>query len=270
MFPSFSLFGKTIYMYAVMAVIGLLVAGFYACRTAKKRGHDDNVMIMFLLMIGIGIVAGSSLMYALTNIGYVISLLRNGLFVIGSFKDFWEILTFLFGGMVFYGGLIGGFIAALIYAKVKKLDFAAYSDMTAPAVPLFHTFGRVGCFLGGCCYGVESDFGFTYTHSPAAAANNVNRFPIQLVEAVFNLVLFFILSEMQKRNKLQARLFPLYLILYATGRFILEFWRGDVIRGFILGLSTSQFISIILLVLATVFMVIKSGSINARLRGELQ
>ncbi len=259
MLPDFELFGRTISTYPLVAVIGVLLAGVFACRVAKKRGYDDNTMIMFLLVAGIGAIIGSHLLYAMTNSGYIYLLFENGFKGVDSLEKVWQLLVLIFGGSVFYGGLIGGTLAGIIYAKKKKLNLGAYSDMVAPAVPLLHTFGRIGCFLGGCCYGVEAAFGFTYTRSLVEAANGVSRFPIQLVEAAFNLVLFFILWALLRKNLLKDRLFLLYLLLYSVGRFILEFWRGDEYRGFVFGaLSTSQFISILIFVTAAVLFILKS------------
>lgn len=119
-----------------------------------------------------------------------------------------------------------------------------WASLTAPAIPLFHVFGRVGCFLGGCCYGLPSAWGFVYRYSPVAEANGVSRFPVQLVEAAWNLVLFLLLARLQRRGR--DRLLPLYLALYAPARFLLEFLRGDAYRGIFLGLSTSQWISLFL------------------------
>lgn len=142
--------------------------------------------------------------------------------------------------------------AGFLYARCgkKKLDLAAYTDMVAPAVPLFHMFGRIGCFLGGCCYGVESDFGFVFEHSLVEAANGVRRFPVQLVEAGFNLLLFAVLAWLLKKGVCKGKLFLLYLLAYSVGRFVLEFWRGDAYRGFLFGVSTSQLISIFLFAVA--------------------
>lgn len=252
MFPTFELLGKTIGMYSVMAVVGLLAAGIFACQTAKKRGHDNNTMIEFLLVIGIGVLLGGHILYGLTNIQVLIKLVQN-LDVIQSVGDFFIAMQYIFGGAVFYGGLFGGMLAGFIYAKRKKLPLPAYSDILAPAVPLFHLFGRIGCFLGGCCYGMESAFGFTYTHALLPQANGVSRFPVQLAEALINLLLFLLLWGLLRKNMGKGKLFNLYLILYSAARFILEFFRGDELRGFIFGLSVSQFISVFLFAAAGIY-----------------
>lgn len=246
MFPYFVLFGKQISMYTVMALIGGFLSGFIACKLVKKRGQNDNNMIVLLLIAAIGVIVGGHILYGITNIN------KLYLFIIHigntpDIKTFFLALADIFGGSVFYGGLIGGIVAAFIYIKKKKLPIDVFADIATIIIPLFHFFGRIGCFLVGCCYGVESHIGFTYNHSIVESANHVNRFPIQLVEATYNLGLFFLLFYIYKKNKFKGKLLGLYLILYPIARFIFEFFRGDEYRGFLFGLSTSQIISILLL-----------------------
>ena len=148
--------------------------------------------------------------------------------------------------------LLGGILAGALYLRVKGRSLALWSNLTAPAIALFHTFGRIGCFLGGCCYGIPSAWGVTYRHSPVVEANGISRFPVQLVEAAWNLILFLLLSRLLRQGK--GRLLPLYLALYAPARFLLEFLRGDSYRGIFFGLSTSQWISLLLFPAALFFL----------------
>lgn len=245
MFPYFYLFGKLISVYALLSLIGVLAAGAFAYRTAKKTGRDPVSMTILLLVAVSAGWAGSHLTYALVGYKDLIKVFSN-LDKIPSFSVFLEYMQYLFGGAVYYGGLIFGILAGLLYAKRKKLDRSVYADMGAPAIPLFHAFGRIGCFLGGCCYGVECKIGFIYTRAAIEEANGVRRFPFQLAEAFFNFALFAFLWYLLAKGRLKGKLLPLYLCLYGVIRFILEFWRGDEHRGFILGLSTSQLISLIL------------------------
>jgi len=256
MFPDIKIFDKVITWYSVMAIIGILVCGWYIIRFSKKRKIDDNQIIIILLISAIGVLVGSHILYGLTNIDLIIIFIKN-FHKINSFKLFMDCIIEIFGGSVFYGGLIGGLVFAYIYMKRKKLNISLFSDLLTPIIPLFHVFGRIGCFLSGCCYGVESKIGFTYKHSLMELANNVNRFPIQLVEASYNLILFIILTVFNKKGKFKGKILYLYLILYPVGRFIFEFFRGDEYRGFIFGLSTSQFISILLLIFSVSMLIIE-------------
>ena len=252
MIGTFTLFGKEISAYAVAAIIGLLLAGCFAYNKARKNGLDEIRMIFMLLFSAIGVLIGGHLLYGITNIQYI-----GYLFKAKDFTEFINIFGLIFGGQVFYGGLLGGIAAGVIYAKATKLErLGGYADIMAAGVPLFHVFGRIGCFLGGCCYGIESSFGFTFHNSLIESANGVNRFPVQLFEAGFNLILFLAMWKLLNKGILKNRLFLLYLAVYSAGRFILEFFRGDSYRGFLFGLSTSQIIAVILISAVSVYTLI--------------
>lgn len=250
MFPSFILFGKEIGMYAVMAIIGLFAAGIFMCYLTRKRGLDDNDTIIILLFAAIGVLVGGHILYGITNIKLI-----PLIFKAASFKEFISNVGYVFGGAVFYGGLFGGLAVGFLVLKIKKLNMPVFSDMAAVIIPLFHSFARVGCFLGGCCYGIESEFGFTaHGNHLVPDLNDVSRFPVQLLEAVLNLLLFLLLYFIYKRSLkcefLKGKILLIYLFLYSIIRFCDEFLRGDKIRGFIFGISTSQFISVILFVIS--------------------
>ena len=249
-------------MYAVCSLLGAFAGGLYCSNAAKKRGYDSNDMISLLLITAVGILIGGSLLYFVVSFKNAAALVPAD-FKLNSPAKLFAVMQLFFGGQIFYGGLFGGMAAAVIYIKKKKLPMGDYSDMIAPAIPLFHAFGRVGCFFGGCCYGVESDIGFIFTHSPVESANALRRFPVQLLEAAFNLLLFLILCRMLKAGK--KNLLRLYLSLYAAGRFFLEFIRGDTYRGFVFGtLSTSQLISLIILSAVTVSLIYDRQKRRAR------
>lgn len=260
MFPYFILFGRPIYMYVVMAIIGALVAGFFVCKQIKKRGLDDNDAIIFMLIVAAGIYVGSHLLFAITNMDKFYLITR-----INSFQSFIDIMGLLFSGSVFYGGLIGGAVAGLIYLKAKKLNIPLYLDICAVAVPLFHGIARIGCFCAGCCYGIESKFGFVFTRALDIEANGVRRFPVQLLESCCNLLLALVLWQFLKRGKFKNNLLCGYLLGYSIIRFSDEFLRGDTIRGFVFSLSTSQFISLIVFLGTVIYLVIAKvlSKINA-------
>ena len=248
MFPGIVLLGREIGMYAVMALCGIFSAGIYACVTANKRGQDYVDLIIFVLFGALGGVIGSHLLYALVNHNDLIYLFSN-LGRIESFEMLFASFAFVFGGSVFYGSLIGALIAGYIVIR-KNNNYRQYIDIVAVNIPLFHAWGRIGCFLGGCCFGIESHFGFTYHYSLIEEANGVSRFPVQLLEALFNLALFFTLNCFLKNEKFKNKLLYVYLIAYSTGRFFIEFLRGDSYRGFLFIFSTSQIISILILCVA--------------------
>lgn len=245
MIPTVQIFDKTVSAYVIFVILGILSVLFVTYRVAKKHGLDE-IQMLFMTLIAFGASGvGGGLLYGLLNYRLVIALVRN-FDKISSFGELIEVLKVIFGGSVFYGGLLGILLAVLIYTRKKHLS-ARYLDIVAIGVPLFHTFGRVGCFLGGCCYGVECSFGFVYHYSPIPYANGVRRFPVQLLEAGFNLCLCLTLYLLFRKEKYKGHLLSVYLFAYPTFRFLDEFLRGDVHRGIWWGLSTSQWISLLLI-----------------------
>ena len=240
MIPSFSFLGRTFTIYPLMALAGIFVAGIYACRAAKRAGQNEDDMIMLLLISSFGVFLGMHLLYGLVGIPQWSAQMDQ----IHGLASFFQAMVAMWGGSVFYGGLLGGLLAGACYLRQTSRSLGLWSSLAAPAIPLFHIFGRIGCFLGGCCYGLPSAWGVVYRYSPVAEANGLVRFPVQLVEAAWNLVLFLLLAWLQRRGK--PHLLPLYLVLYPPARFLLEFFRGDAYRGILLGLSTSQWISLFL------------------------
>ncbi|MCH5206221.1 MAG: prolipoprotein diacylglyceryl transferase [Oscillospiraceae bacterium] len=253
MFPGFEIFGHFIGMYGICAIVGIFAACPIAIVYYKKFTGDDVSMINILLFSAIGVFLGMHLLYGITNIPY-----WHILFEAEGFVDFWKRFANVFGGSVFYGGLIGGLVAGGITIKAFKLPAQIATDCVAPSIALMHGIMRVGCFLGGCCYGVEWEHGITFTNSLVESANGVPRVPVQLFEAGFEVALFFLLwILLAKTDRLKGMLLALYLLIYSVGRFILEFFRGDEYRGFLFGLSTSQIISVLLFTGSLVFFILK-------------
>ena len=175
-------------------------------------------------------------------------------------------------GWVVYGGIIGGILTAIIFCKVKKLEFLRYLDISLPAVAMAQGFGRIGCFFSGCCYGMESSFGFVvHGNDLIPEINDVRRLPVPLIEAACNLVIFFLLLRLFVKGKENGKVIFYYMLIYPVVRFTLEFFRGDAIRGFLFGLSTSQWISIGLFVVAVwkLFLSRKTGKKTAVCAGML-
>ncbi len=253
MYPSFSIFGREIGLYGVMAVLGLSVAGFAMCREAKKRfGIPVAETLLLLLSILGGIFVGGHLLYGVTRYSEIVGAFRR----LGeeSAGEFFSHFAAAFGGSVYYGGMFGTLAAAAIFTRHNEAYQKGQAvDLLAFGFPLFHIFGRIGCFLGGCCYGVECSFGFTVAENhfnPSVAG--VNRFPVQLAESLCNLLIFVLLYLLFRKKKFPGKLIYVYLPVYAAVRFGLEFLRGDAVRGIVFGLSTSQWISLGILVFSLV------------------
>ncbi len=254
MLPTLTIFGIEIGTYSICVIAGIIFASLYVGIVYKVRRNPaiNSVQTVNIpIVAGIGAFIGAHILYGLTHLDHIWWVLTHLSAVFESFDSVIAYFADIFGGMVFYGGLIGGIIAGLIYMKHMKLDSMMYADLYAPAIPLFHAFGRIGCFLGGCCYGIESSWGFTYTIAPTDS-NGVVRLPIQLIESAGDILIFIILAVLSSKKLRKGMLMYLYLILYPILRFTTEFFRGDEIRGFFLWFSTSQWISIILFTISCI------------------
>lgn len=199
----------------------------------------------YLILNNSGSVKGFNKLF----IGIFISswLGAKAFYLLHSSDQYISSLSFWFGGgLVFNGGLIFASVFTLIYCLVlKKFDFNSLA-WAIPALPLAHAFGRIGCFLTGCCYGSICDLPWKiYLHGEF-------RHPVQLYEAFANLIIFLILLKIQKRSKKLTLYF--YFISYGFIRFILEFFRGDLIRGSFSNFSSSQWSSIAIVIVTSLLL----------------
>ena len=260
MLPSINVFGLEIPTYGIIIFIGICIGAIIAIQYFSKFNNikkEDVFYAILYAVVGLGV--GAKLLYILTNIPFII---KNS-----ATLGFWNIIGQMFrGGFVFYGGLIGGILGVFIYAKQFKISFKSLLLTLIPVVPLIHSIGRIGCLCAGCCYGMPYDgFGaIIFDHSPIAP-NGVPLFPMQIVEAICNFVVFIILLLTYKRFLGTYKTVGLYLILYSIVRFTLEFFRGDLIRGIYFSLSTSQWISIALFIIGIVIFVYEhKNNLNKR------
>ncbi len=227
----------TIHGYGLMIAIGVIVALLVGDHRAKKKGLNGD------------------LIYGLTITTVLLGFLAARiLFIITEWEGFVKNpMAYLTGsGFVVFGGIIGGLLTIWGYCKIKKMDFLAYLDLMVPSVALAQGFGRIGCFLAGCCYGKETDswLGITFTNSHYGP-NHVKLLPSQLFMSVGDFVLAAILIWYARKDRTKGRTSALYLMLYSVGRFFVEYTRNDD-RGFVGALSTSQFIGIFIFIAGAV------------------
>lgn len=234
----------TIYGYGLMIAIGVILAYLVAEYRAKKRDLDSDPIFYIVIFSVIFGFLGAKLLYYITVLDEIIA---NPSLLTTSFSD----------GFVVYGGILAGILAAYIYCKIKKLHFLSYLDIAVPSVALAQGFGRIGCFLAGCCYGCESDLPIAVTFKNSNyAPNGVALFPSQLVSSAFDFIHFFVLCALARQNKTAGKIGAFYLIFYSIGRFMIEFFRGDLERGSVGSLSTSQFISIFVAIAGIIMLVV--------------
>lgn len=161
-----------------------------------------------------------------------------------------EIFMFWKGGLVFYGGLILGTVTAVVYLKKKGLPLWKTADLLAPSIAIGQGIGRWGCFFAGCCYGVPTDvpWAVTFSDPSSLAPLGIALHPTQIYLSLNALVIFLVLIWLSKKKSFDGQIIWAYGILYAVGRFVIEYFRGDD-RGYAVDevFSTSQFLGLFVL-----------------------
>lgn len=219
----------TIHGYGLMIAVGFLCCVLMGMYRARRLDRSPEAILDIAL---IGIVAGF--------------LGAKLLYVIVEFPTFLEKPASVLRseGFVVYGGIIAGVVSAIFYCRRKKLVFLQYFDLAVPSISLAQGFGRIGCFLAGCCYGrpTESFCGVVFPEGSMAPAG-VKLLPTQLFSSAGDFLLTAILLVYTRYSRRDGNVGALYMLLYGVGRFCLEFLRFDH-RGTVGQLSTSQFISL--------------------------
>lgn len=230
----FTIGNFTIHGYGLMIGIGIIAAYGSAVYRAKRKGLDEDVLDGLAIWAVLSGLLGAKLLFYITSWKEIMA----DPSILWKFTD----------GFVVYGGIIGGILGGYLYAKRKKISFVKYADLVLPSVALAQGFGRIGCLLAGCCYGLQTDGAFCIVFKDSDfAPNNVPLLPTQIISSILDFTHFFVLIWIAGKVKKDGVVASLYLIFYSIGRFILEFFRGDLIRGSVGVLSTSQFISLFIL-----------------------
>ncbi|MBP9924994.1 MAG: prolipoprotein diacylglyceryl transferase [Cyclobacteriaceae bacterium] len=240
----FELGSITIYSYGFCIAVGALVGFSYMYWQGKKEFGltFDQSNTLFIMLVVAGVVGGK-LFLIFENPSLYLSQPKK--LLSGS-------------GFVFYGSLLTAIPIMLWYFKKIKVPVLGMLDVMAIVTCLVHGFGRIGCFMAGCCYGIptESFLGVIFT-SPVCQAEPLNTplHPTQLYEAAFIFGLMVCLLILKSKKKFDGQIFILYLIFYAAGRGVLELFRGDIQRGFLIKdiLSNSQFIALVVISIASYY-----------------
>lgn len=237
----------TVRGYGLMIAIGVLVALFVGEARAKKRNMNADVIYPLTFVCVIFGFIGAKLLFCIVEFK---SFIKDPLSVLSS------------NGFVVYGGIILGILAAYVYIRIKKLNFWEYFDIVLPSVALTQGFGRIGCFLAGCCYGKVTDSwcGIAF-HSSNFAPNGVKMIPVQLISSAGMFLIAGILFWYAKKAREKGTVGALYLILYSIGRFFVEFLRNDH-RGEVGIFSTSQFISLFMFFAGIALFVYRKRSVE--------
>lgn len=245
---AFTIGSKPIHWYGVCIAVGFLLAtGLMLWKRSYAKMTKDQIFDIAMLAIFTGILGA--------RIFYVVQFWDKNF----AGHPFVEVFRIDKGGLVFYGGFICAFTTMCVYAKLKKLSPLRILDLTSPAIALGHAFGRIGCFMQGCCFGKLAAKGFpgsvVYPMGSAPAnrypdflngMNSLPLYPVQIYECVLNLLLCAGLTWFIGKNNKPGRVASLYITAYAMIRFTLEFFRGDH-RDSFLGMTPSQNVALFLM-----------------------
>ncbi|MGN2349503.1 prolipoprotein diacylglyceryl transferase, partial [Clostridium cagae] len=184
----FKAFGLEIKSYGLMIAIGILVAASLLLKKGKEKGYEEDSLLNLIILTVIGGVVGGKL-----------------LFIITEFKSILEDPSILlnFGyGFVVYGALILGALTIYLYCKKKKWKVLEILDLVAPVLAIAQGFGRIGCFLAGCCYGKETNIpiGVEFPINSLAPAG-IHVHPTQIYSSIFDFLLGFFLLYYSKKEK---------------------------------------------------------------------
>lgn len=222
----------TLYSYGLLVALGFLAALTVVDLEAKRLGWNRDWMSKLVVWDFVVGLAGARVTYALTRLGA---------------EDFATSLFDLHSGFVFYGGLIASWLYLFFKVRKQKLPMWSVLDVFALAICVGEGIGRFGCLLGGCCYGKPTSLFWGTVMKTESHLGPLH--PVQAYEGVALLLFFLLLWTVRERKKYEGQVVVLFVAGYAILRFILEYFRGDQIRGFFIEniLSTSQGIGALLI-----------------------
>lgn len=235
----------TLRWYGVMIAMAFLVGLLVAVREAERKGVGKERVLDFSLYALVGAILGARLYYI----------------VFTDLFWFWNNPMSVFavwqGGLAIHGGILGGLLVCILYARRYSLSFFRLADTLAPSLILGQAIGRIGCFLNGDAHGYPTSLPWGLVYSPESPAGQMfpgqPLHPTQLYEMFLNFIIFVILWGVRKKIKTDGHLFLLYVILYSIFRIFLELFRADklIYWG---NISAAQSIGIAGIVLSLIIM----------------
>jgi phosphatidylglycerol:prolipoprotein diacylglycerol transferase len=209
MYPILLEFWKIkIYTYGLFVALGFILGSDFAAREAKRVGESPARILDITFWFVIAGILGARILFIFMNIGDYVS-------------DPFRILKIWEGGLAWYGGVVGAFLAAYLYTKRRKMSFAKVLDVIAPGVALGLAIGRWGCFSAGCCYGKTSGLPWAVTFTDPSSLANLNTplHPTQVYEAIGSFMIFAVLRGMKKRKLFDPKEDFWLIVFWALVRF---------------------------------------------------
>lgn len=244
-----------IHCFGLLMALGFLAGLLNWTWLGRKEGRTFNYCSDLLFWIMVAGILGARLAYVLSDLDSFLAAPAT-------------IVRVDQGGLVFYGGLLGALLAIVIFARAHREPVWSVLDFVVTSLPLAHAFGRVGCFLNGCCFGTLSDAwcavrypagspawwahvqkSWIHIVGPESRVPSLPVHPVQLYESLFNLGVYALLLRVYRKRRYDGATAGVYLLAYPLGRFVLEFFRGDdrLLRG-ATRLSAAQFTSLALFI----------------------
>ena len=224
------MFDTKIPIYSIAILLSLIANLIVVTYISRKYNFTRNEIICLLLYENVGIVGGAKILAYLHN-----------------YKELNGQFDFLSLGLSSYGAVIGALLFLLLFSRQFKKSLEELLDVFMPAIPLMYAIGKIGCFMAGCCYGVEySGFGNVVYHYSKAAPEHTHLYPVQIIETVFFIGIFIYIMTRHKKRKFDL---GISLILCGFAKFILEFLRESHIGQI---LSSTQIISITFIIIGIV------------------
>jgi len=248
--------------------VGLVVGVALAVRRGRLVSIDTGETLdltFYAILVGL---VGARLLYVLMHAGeYARLCAGNGLprSLGQKLGDCSAPLQFWQGGLVFLGGAVLAASVVLLYARRRRLPLGNVADVLVPSVSIAHVFGRLGCFMVGCCYGKPTGepWGVTFTnplaHQWVGTPLGVKLHPTELYEMVAEIINFLVLYWLVRHKKFEGQVIGLYMILYGIARFFIEFFRGDPGRGDVFGgfMSGTQLIALLMVAAGGILWVVR-------------
>jgi len=228
--------------YGVMVAVGVLAGILWTRGEFKRRKLPEDLFYdLVLAAIALGIL-GARLLYVGLNWQ---TYRTNPMAILMIWAD---------GGLSFHGAIAGGILAGWWLTRRYKVSFWQVADAVAPALALGHFFGRIGCFLNGCCYGIPTTmpWGVSF-HNPYLGIETLPSHPTQLYEAAGLLVLFLLLARYCRQPAYEGAAFIWWVIFYSVLRFVVEYWRAGATAKVVNGLTQAQWLSLTLFAIALAY-----------------
>ena len=242
MYPDlFHIGSLTVHAYGFFLAIGFIFGIFRMVKIAPKYNIQKNDVIDLGIYMLIAGIVGARLLYVLTNI---------------SSYTFKEAFSLWKGGLSFHGAIVAGVLVGFIFSKIKKIHILTLFDLIVPSVCIGYGFTRIGCFLNGCCYGIDSSMPWACKMWTDHGVTTCE--PVQLYACAISFLMFWALTKFEFKKDKPGYVFTWYLILYGIYRYLIEFIRHHVESDYILPyVSGGQLLSLLMIIAGIIMLIVR-------------